>query len=307
MSTNSQLADPYVPDNPIARVGAEGPARRLERRRGRRRLGHRRQAAAADAGGQAPTTGQNRIREALEKVAQLVATRRCGCGRRRSSAGDAEQPSSRRRRSLRAMCRSGGSTTRRRTRSTEARQAPRALATRSRCDDTDGSTYEIPPVSPEPCRDRGPPSRGSGCPAGPPRDAKRPAGIVHRAVRRARPAAGGRARHRLHPRRPSARTLDARVTWSRASGWTSSVDPPEWKPNPPDEITLDADGQPDRDRRSWHVHRRAGRARLPAGGDHGRRPPRQRGQGRRRRQPVPPVGLGARRSASRCSSTARPT
>jgi subtilisin family serine protease len=106
----------------------------------------------------------------------------------------------------------------------------------------DGQSYELPSVTPNHVAIVSP-NRGSGCPAGPPRDARHPTRPF------IEPYPGGHG-----PRvavldtgyiyvDPPHERLDERITSVVGEWLDTSVDPAVWRPNQPDAITTDADGR----------------------------------------------------------------
>ena len=158
--------------------------------------------------------------------------------------------------------------------------------------DRDGRSYELPSVTPNHAAIVSG-TRGSGCPAGPPREARRPTAFVHRALPGWARTPSRRIGHGLHLRRPAARA-PRRAGHVGARRMARHLGRSRGLANKSAGCDHDRRRRSaDRDRRARDVHRRVGRARLPAGRNHRRRSSRQRGSRRQRRQPISPVGLRA--------------
>jgi Subtilase family len=239
VSTTSD-ADPYVPDNPIARWVLKDPrvVSNADEDDDALVFAVKQQLLAPEA--KTPTTAQNRVRAALEKVAHLVATVDAAAGgldRRANAepASDADDgaPSGRVQ-----VWKLDHEDTNPLSEARRIRELSDPVTVRRR----DGSTYEIPSVSPNHVAIVSP-NRGSGCPAGPPRDARRPRGpFIEPFDGRDRPRVVVLDTGYMHVDPPHKR-LDERITVAAGEWLDLSVDPPMWKDNPPDEITLDPDGR----------------------------------------------------------------
>jgi hypothetical protein len=108
---------------------------------------------------------------------------------------------------------------------------------------TDGSTHEAPSVSPDHVAlvSHGP---GAGCPAGPPRAAHQPPNpfIDQWDEDDCHPTVAILDSGYIHVDPPHAR-LDERVTSVKGKWLDTSVDPAQWRLNPPDRITTDRHGR----------------------------------------------------------------
>jgi subtilisin family serine protease len=235
--STTRNADPYVPDNPIARWVLKDPrvVSNADEDDDALVIAVKQQLLTPDV--RTPTTGQNRIREALEKVAHLVATVDAAAGGLDRRASDAEQPDDGPSGRVQVW-KLDDEETNPLTEARKLRELSDPLTMRRK----DGSTYEIPPVSPNHVAIVAT-GRGSGCPAGPPRDAKRPRGsFIEPFDGRDRPRVVVLDTGYIHVDPPHER-LDERITMVKGEWLDISEDPPEWKLNPPDEITLDPAGR----------------------------------------------------------------
>jgi subtilisin family serine protease len=229
-------ADPYVPDNPIARWVLKDPrvVSNADERDDALVIAVKQQLLAPEV--KTPTNSQKGVIAALKKVAHLVQTVDAGAGHDPRVA-DVEQaddaPSGRVQ-----VWKLNDADTNPLTEARKIRESSDPVTVRRH----DGSTSEIPSVSPNHVAIVSP-NRGSGCPAGPPRDARRPRGsFIEPFDGRDRPRVVVLDTGYIRVDPPHER-LDERITMVPGEWLDISVDPPKWKPNPPDEITLDPDGR----------------------------------------------------------------
>jgi subtilisin family serine protease len=229
--------DPYVPDNPIARWVLKDPrvVSNADEVDDALVIAVKQQLLAPDV--KTPTNSQKGVIAALKKVAHLVATVDAAGGGLDPRAADVEQadgaPSGRVQ-----VWKLDHEDINPLTEARKIRESSDPVTVRR----LDGSTSEVPSVSPNHVAIVSP-NRGSGCPAGPPRDAKRPRGsFIEPFDGRDRPRVVVLDTGYIHVDPPHER-LDERITVAAGEWLDLSVDPPKWRENPPDQITLDPDGR----------------------------------------------------------------
>jgi Subtilase family len=235
VSTTPDASSPYVPDNAIARLVLKDPgivsnahesddALVLAVRS--QLLVH--QSVADDA----------RLRRELEKIATEVKTVAvAGTGREADPAGERQAIAAPQPNQVQVWHLDDPNTSP----LDEARRL-RDLAGTVKSVRHDGQTYELPSVTPNHVAIVSS-GRGSGCPAGPPRETRRPTRpFIERYPGGDGPRVAVLDTGYIYVDPPHAR-LDERITSVVGEWLDTSVDPAVWRPNQQDAITTDADGR----------------------------------------------------------------